>query len=70
MRLLAAMALFALACDTGGSGNAAAADTLTQRQRDSILAQSNIPGATGVGKAMRVADSVSARVHALDSLDQ
>ncbi|OLB48519.1 MAG: hypothetical protein AUI08_10695 [Gemmatimonadetes bacterium 13_2_20CM_2_65_7] len=37
-------------------------DTLTERQRDSILAQSRIPGARGVGKAMRVADSTSAPV--------
>ena len=37
-------------------------DTLTERQRDSILAQSRIPGARGVGKAMRVADSTSAGI--------
>ena len=43
-------------------------DTLTQRQRDSILAQSRIPGASGVGKAMRVADSTSARAQAADTI--
>jgi hypothetical protein len=43
-------------------------DTLTQRQKDSILAQSRIPGASGVGKAMRVADSTSARVQASDTI--
>lgn len=37
-------------------------DTLTERQRDSILATSRIPGARGVGKAMRVADSTSAGI--------
>jgi len=37
-------------------------DTLTERQRDSILAASRIPGARGVGKAMRVADSTSAGI--------
>jgi hypothetical protein len=37
-------------------------DTLTERQRDSMLAGSRIPGARGVGKAMRVADSTSAGV--------
>jgi len=43
-------------------------DTLTQRQRDSILAQSRIPGARGVGSAMRAADSTSARVRAADTV--
>ncbi|HXF95832.1 MAG TPA: hypothetical protein VNI61_06980 [Gemmatimonadales bacterium] len=64
--------LLALACGTGGgTGGGAAArsgDTLTQRQRDSILAESRIPGARGVGKAMRVADSASARVQAADTV--
>jgi hypothetical protein len=44
-------------------------DSLTQRQRDSMLAESGIPGARGVGRARRVADSVSARVQATDSVD-
>jgi len=43
-------------------------DTLTQRQKDSILAQSKIPGARGVGTAMRVADSTSARAQATDTV--
>ena len=65
-----AATLLALACGGGGDEGRAAVsrDTLTQRQRDSILAQSRIPGARGVGKAMRVADSVSARVQAADSI--
>jgi hypothetical protein len=37
-------------------------DTLTERQRDSILAKSKIPGASGVGRAMTAADSMSARI--------
>jgi hypothetical protein len=52
--------------ETGGRGTsnkpsaqAVNRDTLTERQRDSILAGSRIPGARGVGKAMRVADSTS-----------
>jgi hypothetical protein len=47
---------------------AAAGDSLTERQRDSILAQSKIPGARAVGKAMRVADSTSAGIRAADSI--
>lgn len=62
------MLLAAAACGSGGERSATADDTLTQRQRDSILAQSKIPGASGVGKAMRVADSVSARVRATDTI--
>lgn len=42
-------------------------DTMTQRQRDSVLAQSRLPGASGVGKAMRAADSAKARQAQLDS---
>ena len=45
------------AAGTPGSGaQSVNRDTLTERQRDSILAGSRIPGARGVGKAMRVAD--------------
>jgi hypothetical protein len=43
-------------------------DTMSQRQRDSVLAQSGIPGAAGVGKALNAADSVRARNAQLDSL--
>lgn len=43
-------------------------DTMTQRQRDSVLAQSGIPGARGVGKALSAADSVRARNAQLDSI--
>jgi len=50
------------------SSAAGGRDTLTERQRDSVLARSRIPGASGVGKAMRVADSTSARVRASDSV--
>ncbi len=43
-------------------------DTLTQRQKDSILANSKIPGARAVGSAMRAADSTSARVLRTDTV--
>jgi hypothetical protein len=45
-----------------------AKDTLTQRQRDSITAQSGIPGAKGIGAAQRVADSLNAQNARLDSI--
>jgi hypothetical protein len=58
------------ACGGGGQSNANKVnrDTLTERQQDSILAKSSIPGASAVGKAMNAADSTSARVTASDSV--
>ena len=55
----------------GGSDKSSQAvnrDTLTERQKDSILAGSTIPGARVVGKAMRAADSTSARVLQTDTV--
>lgn len=43
-------------------------DTLTERQKDSILANSKIPGARAVGNAMRAADSTNARVLQTDTV--
>ena len=58
------------ACGGGESSDKQAAnrDTLTQRQKDSILAKSSIPGASNVGRAMRAADSTSAGAHRADSV--
>jgi hypothetical protein len=67
---LAATALL-VACggsDSGSKTNLINRDTLTERQRDSVLGQSRIPGASGVAKAMRVADSTSARVQSTDTI--
>jgi hypothetical protein len=68
-RVLSIVLVLLGACSGGKSGESAAeGDSLTQRQRDSILAQSRIPGASGVGSAMRAADSTNARIHATDSV--
>lgn len=54
--------LLGAACG-GRAGNAAnQRDTLTERQRDSALARSSIPGHNAVGAAMRAADTTSAQV--------
>ncbi len=45
-------------------------DTMTQRQKDSVLAQSGLPGARGVGMATAQADSAKARQARLDSIGQ
>ena len=53
-----------------GSDNArrTAADSLSERQKDSILANSKIPGARAVGNAMRAADSTNAKVLRTDTV--
>ena len=42
-------------------------DPQAERARDSVLAESNLPGAAGVKKALDVADSAAARRARLDS---
>lgn len=66
---LLALAVVALAACGGESSDKQTVnrDTLTQRQKDSILAKSSIPGASNVGRAMRAADSTSAGAHRVDS---
>jgi hypothetical protein len=62
--------LLVAACGSGGQSNANKVnrDTLTERQQDSILAKSSIPGASAVDKAMKAADTTSARVRGSDSV--
>jgi len=70
MKAIVAAGLLVLgACGGGGqsSANKVNRDTLTERQNDSILAKSSIPGASAVGKAMKAADSTSAGVQRSDS---
>ncbi len=43
---------------------------LTRRQRDSAIAASRLPGARGVGSALRTADSLDARTAQIDSLSR
>ncbi|HEV8178407.1 MAG TPA: hypothetical protein VGP44_12080 [Gemmatimonadales bacterium] len=42
----------------------------TQRERDSVLGASKLPGAAGVRGAIRAADSAAARNARLDSVDR
>lgn len=50
-----------------GDSEPAHRDTLTQRQRDSLVGHSTLPGARGVRGALGVADSAAARATQLDS---
>ncbi len=45
-------------------------DTLTRRQKDSIISTMPLPGARGVGNAMKAADRMQARADQLDSLQR
>lgn len=69
LRVWAVVLLVASGGCGGSTGKpAASGDSLTERQRDSILARSRIPGASAVGRAMNAADSTTARVRATDSV--
>ena len=62
-----ALALLAAGVVACGSEEAAKKQELTQREKDSVLAGSRIPGAKAVNKALRTADSASARQARMDS---
>ena len=53
-----------------GCGSKAKPPARTERERDSIVAQSRLPGAKGVGAALKVSDSAAARRARLDSVAQ
>ena len=48
-------------CAKGDSSETTTRSTTTERQKDSLIARSPIPGAKAVQKSMNVADSASAR---------
>jgi hypothetical protein len=56
------------ACGQSEGGDARAADTLTRRQRDSVISTMPIPGAGGVGRALDAQDASRDRTRALDSI--
>ena len=45
-------------------------DTLSRRQRDSIIGASSLPGARAIVRALESSDASAARARALDSLMQ
>lgn len=71
--LLGSCLLVAAACAHGTNTRAtdstlAAHDTLTRHQKDSIVAQSALPGASVVGRAMSVQDSGASHQRVVDSI--
>ncbi|HVF41114.1 MAG TPA: hypothetical protein VM939_14525 [Gemmatimonadaceae bacterium] len=67
-RLLCGLVLLgsiAACVDTSEQVNAR--DTMTQRQKDSIVAESFLPGGRVVGSAMKASDAIDVRNARLDS---
>lgn len=60
--------LIGACADPGRDDQRRLEDTLTRRQRDSIIGASKLPGAKAVQRALDAADSASARTTPLDSL--
>ena len=66
--IAAAAVLGVWACGQGGGEATTSADTLTRRQKDSIIATMPIPGSRGVGRALDAQDASRERAAALDSI--
>jgi hypothetical protein len=66
-RTIAAMLVAASLTACSGETEGNRRDTMTQRQRDSVLGQTGLPGAQGVTKALKASDSLKARSAAIDS---
>ena len=58
----------AAACGDSRAEYNAAVDTLTRRQKDSLVSTMPIPGAGGVRRAQGAADAARARAAQLDSI--
>jgi len=65
-----ALLLLSLAACTQEDTQQSSSSTRTQREKDSILAGSQIPGAKAVKKTMTVADSAAARQARIDTSQQ
>ena len=55
-------------CAPGRSASGTDPDTLTRRQKDSLVAETGLPGSQGVRGAMDAADQINARNSRLDSI--
>lgn len=70
MRTIVLAVVVSLTACSGGEGGQSTADTLTRRQRDSIIGESNLPGAGVVRGALQASDSAAARRAREDSLSR
>lgn len=62
--LIAALLLACLAC----SSSTRTSTGRTERETDSVIGQSQVPGAPAVRKALETSDSIGARVAAQDTV--
>ena len=67
MRRILAVVVLATACS--GAADPKKRPEMTQRQRDSAIGESRLPGAQGVRGALKAQDSAQARNTRLDSID-
>lgn len=65
---LAGLTIVLLGCSGSGNAGDNPADTLSRRQKDSIIATLPIPGARGVGKALDALEKSNARAAQHDSI--
>lgn len=56
------------ACGDSAGDAQTAVDTLTRRQKDSLISEMPIPGAGAVGRALEAQDLARERAEALDSI--
>lgn len=66
--VVAAAVLGVWACGDSAGDAQTAIDTLTRRQKDSLISTMPIPGAGAVGRALDVQDLTRSRANDLDSL--
>jgi hypothetical protein len=66
--LAAGVMILALTACSKHSGSEQAGSAMSERQRDSAIAKSRLPGAGTVGKALAASDSAAARAARADSL--
>ena len=70
MRTIPVFALLvALCAGCAPRADQAARAPLTERQRDSVLARSSLPGASTVGRALDASDRAAARASSLGAAD-
>ena len=68
--LCAMLFLLASGCGGGAGDRADSESSLTRHERDSVLAESRLPGAQGVKTTLTVADSANARTRRLNELSK
>ncbi len=64
----AVLLLLSAGCAGGSDDTAVSGGGLTPHERDSVLAESRLPGARGVKTVLTVADSANARTERLNDL--